>query len=413
MADRPTRNAERPPTMSLRLDAAAAERPNAGPTITRGDADGKRPPGDGVPPRLHAVHDDELLDAAGYAVGIDVGGTNTKLGLVDPNGQIVFRETVATEELSDPNAACERFAMFAADAIAACDPDAAAAVAVGVAVPGILNGPTGELDYVANLPAWRRFPLKDALEQTFNGPVAVANDANAAAFAEHSVRNLQNESLALLTLGTGIGCGVVLDGQPFSGDHGCGFEVGHVPVDFAPTARRCGCDKPGHLEAYVGAAGVILTAREQLAASPHQSPGLHRLDADNLLTPEKIASEAEAGDIGSQRTVDLTARWVGIAASLIGQTLDPAYILLGGAMTFGGASSATGRRFLAEVIASSRTYSLDHVADRVEIAFATLGNDAGICGISELARLGVADADGESGPAAVAPARRSVAVAQS
>ena len=329
-------------------------------------------------------------ETAGYSVGIDVGGTNTKLGLVDPDGRVVIRREVPTDSLANPLAACREFRRFAVESVTEASGGSVRNVAVGVAVPGILNARTGELEYVANLPDWRRFPLRDALQAEFDGPVAVANDANAAAFAEHSVRGLSHESLALLTLGTGIGCGVVAGGRPFGGDHGCGYEIGHVAVDFQTSARRCGCDKPGHLEAYVGAAGVVLTAREQLAAGRKLSPGLDRLDRDDNLTPERIAAEAEAGDPGSIRTVELTARWVGIAASIISSTLDPAIILLGGAMTFGGADSPVGRQFLADVIETSRRHSLDHVADRVQIGFATLGNDAGICGISELARLGAA-----------------------
>ena len=333
----------------------------------------------------HAAGPGELLDAAGYAVGVDVGGTSTKLGLVDPQGQIVVRDVIETGSLSEPRTACEHFHRFALAALDSLDADADS-LAVGVAVPGILDLRSGELEYVANLPRWRRFPLRQTLQTIFEGPVAIANDANAAAFAEHSRRQLIDESLALLTLGTGIGCGVVMGGSPYGGDHGCGFEIGHVPVEFGPHARTCGCDCPGHVEAYVGAAGVVRTLRELEAGAGGSSEPL--ADPVGEITPQQIAAAAEQGHPLALATIDRTADWVGIAASILCQTLDPSFILLGGAMTFGGHASPIGQAFLDRVIATNRRYSLDSVGHRVVIDFATLGNDAGICGISELARQG-------------------------
>ena len=341
------------------------------------------------PASPHAASQDEIAVAAGYAVGIDIGGTNTKLGLVDPNGQIVVREKVKTASLEQPRNACESFRAFAAAALAEASVEPQEPIAVGVAVPGILDARTGLLEYVANLPEWREFPLRQTLQSIFEGPVAVANDANAAAFAEYARRQLTDESLALLTLGTGIGCGVVVNGHPYHGDHGCGFEVGHVPVAFGPDARMCGCDKPGHVEAYVGRSGVLRTAGELI-----ETQGLTERLAEltdggrKRLSPRHLAQAAESGDAIAGETIDRTADWVGVAAAILCQTLDPSYILIGGAMTFGGRGSDVGRRFLDRVIESNARVSLDSVAKRVVIDFASLGNDAGICGICELARLG-------------------------
>ena len=216
---------------------------------------------------------DNPTDTSGFAVGIDIGGTNTKFGFVDPNGEIVARNEVKTSSLEDPRSACNRFREFANEQVRLLGLHGGHEISIGVAVPGVLQMRTGFLEYVANLPQWCEFPLRETLDELFEGPVSICNDANAAAFAEFSRRELNSESLALLTLGTGIGCGVVIAGDPYGGDHGCGFEVGHAPVAFDDHARECGCGKPGHLEAYVGASAVLRTAEEQfrLFGGPSQT----------------------------------------------------------------------------------------------------------------------------------------------
>ena len=252
--------------------------------------------------------------------------------------------------------------------------------------PVSLQMQTGFLEYVANLPQWCKFPLLETLDELFDGPVSICNDANAAAYAEFSRRELNDESLALLTLGTGIGCGVVIGGSPYGGDHGCGFEVGHAPIVFDDDARLCGCGKPGHLEAYVGANAVLKTAAEQFLRFGGPSSTLKSIQGDKELSPRHIAAAAEAGDEACWRTVDITGRYVGLAVCQLCQTLDPSYILIGGAMTFGGSETAIGRHFLDQVIETSARYALDQVSSRVIIEFASLGNDAGVCGIAELSR---------------------------
>ena len=321
----------------------------------------------------------------GVALGVDVGGTNTKLALLDPSGRIAAFEAVSTDSLGEPPEAVAAFRAFADRALAASGLEGP--VSAGVAVPGVLNTLTGHLVYVANLPSWCDFPLRKALRAAFEGPVAVVNDANAAAVAEHSRRNLGRRSLALLTLGTGIGCGVVLRGRPYGGDHGCGFEVGHTPVDFTDEARTCGCGRPGHLEAYAGAAGVVRTARG-LIDGRGEPPALAVARGGEPLSPEHVFAAAERGEPLCLEVVAETARRVGLAAATLIQTLDPTVILLGGAMTFGGADSPVGRGFLRSVRQTAARYSLEVVAEQVEIDFAELGNDAGVCGAAELSRMG-------------------------
>ena len=212
---------------------------------------------------IHPVSSNATL-----AVGIDIGGTNTKLAVVDSNRRIVLRDVIPTAGLSNPGDACQRIASFVEDSADRLDVSVDCIRNVGVAVPGILEPHRGVLREVANLPNWTGFPIQTELQHLFGSQVAISNDANAAAFAEFSNRNLSTESLALVTLGTGTGCGVVLNGRPFSGDGGCGGEIGHAVINCGPVARKCGCGKWGHLEAYTGAAGVIETMRYKLDNDP-------------------------------------------------------------------------------------------------------------------------------------------------
>lgn len=314
-------------------------------------------------------------------LGIDVGGTNIKLGVVDPAGEVRQTAQYATEPTDDPEATCQQIIELARAHLIAAGQSLGEVTAVGVAIPGILDLAAGCLREVSNLPHLTDFPLRACLEQLAQRPITLINDANAAAYAEHVRRGLGESSSALVTLGTGIGCGVVLRGVPFSGDDGCAGELGHLRIDMCHDARRCGCGKQGHLEAYAGAPGVIATAREALADGQPSC-----LASAGELTPETIAAGAEAGDALCQRLVFETADLVGLGISHFCQSVNPRTVLLGGAMTFGGRSTRTGNAFLGRVKKSVEESSLTQVGTNLQLDLAVLGNTAGVLGAAEIAR---------------------------
>lgn len=328
-----------------------------------------------------------VLPDARLTIGVDIGGTNTKFAVVDADSTILLRKVVPTSDLRDPQDACRCIAEFVQDSTSRLNIAHDSIQNVGVAVPGILAPASDTLQEVANLPAWSGFPIRSQLRKLFGDRVAISNDANAAAFGEFRHRGLAHESLALVTLGTGTGCGVVLNGQPFSGDGGCGGEIGHAVINCSPVARKCGCGKWGHLEAYTGAAGVVETLRYKLDNDP-ENPLFQKLNGQPL-TPELLAAEAEVGNASCQSAVDDTARYLGVGVSVLCQTMNPSIVLLGGAMTFGGNATSTGRRFLSKVIESVHQNSLEQIVASVVIEFASLGGDAGMLGAAELARIAV------------------------
>lgn len=317
------------------------------------------------------------VDIGEVYLGIDVGGTNVKLGLVDAAGNLVAKHSTATKPLRTPQAVFQYARDYARDFVAS---GRHAIAAVGLAVPGVLDTRKWMLREVVNLPEWLGVSLRQMLIDVFGLPGSVVNDANAAAFAEHDLRGLGDQSLALLTLGTGVGCGVVVAGRPHSGDHGCAGELGHIAIDFSDSALPCTCGSRGHLEAYAGSAGVLARLKTaQASAGP-------RSDSARDWTPRDIASSAEAGDPICQRVIDQTAVYVGRAIGMMGQTVDPAVVLIGGAMTFGGDGTQTGRRFLAHVRETVVKTTLVQVGQNLHVEFASLGNDAGVMGAAMVAK---------------------------
>ncbi|WP_419189073.1 ROK family protein [Stieleria marina] len=317
-------------------------------------------------------------------LGIDVGGTDVKIGLVNAGGTLIDSHRTPTPELGSP----ERVFAFAIDyadkQLSKLGLQSEQLKAVGLAVPGVLDTEQYVLREVVNLPGWLGVKLLDTLCAASQLPSAVVNDANSAAYAEHSLRKLDRQSLALVTLGTGIGSGVVIAGNPHGGDHGCAGELGHIAVDFGPDAIKCTCGSSGHLESYAGARGVVARLRKAIELIDQES--LPKSLMGKTITPRDIASAAESGHAISRNVIIDTGRFVGRAIGMIGQVADPAVVLLGGAMTFGGDDTEVGRQFIQAVRDSVTATTLVQVGGNIKIEFATLGNNAGMLGAAMVAK---------------------------
>lgn len=322
-------------------------------------------------------------------LGIDVGGTNVKLGLADDTGQILAQASTPTPPLGTPERVFAFAMEFAAEQLRSLGGDEELH-GVGLAVPGVLDTSAMVLREVVNLPGWLDLPLLELLSGAAGVPAMVVNDANAAAFAEHSRRGLGTHSLALVTLGTGIGCGVVISGHPHSGDHGCAGELGHIAIRFGDEALPCTCGSRGHLETYAGAGGVI--ARLQAAYASQPAAAVPDCLSSGRVTPRKIADQAAANNAICQGVIDETAHYVGAAIGLLAQVVNPAVVLLGGAMTFGGPDTKTGMRFIEHIRQTVRETTLTQVGQQLIVDFASLGNDAGILGAALVAKQAAADA---------------------
>jgi glucokinase len=351
---------------------------------------------------------------APFFVGVDLGGTNIKVGVVDDLGRPIIladdeqggpvndrqegpavKLSVPTEVEKGAEDATRRMGEAVKRAMQAAGVDASAVPRVGLGSPGTMDIPAGKLVDPVNLigPEWKGFPIRDRLGDHCAKPVAFVNDAAAAAYGEFWVGSGQDfHSLVLLTLGTGIGCGIIVGGLSIDGENSHGAECGHIIIDCSESARVCGCGQPGHLEAYASATALIKRAQEALSTGrPSTLP--ERIEREDKKPenqrkgiPELIAEEAAAGDGLSLELVMETARYLGIGIVSLMHTIDPNGVLLGGAMTFGGRETELGRRFLARIEEEVQRRAFPVLAERTAIDFAALGGDAGYIGAAGIAR---------------------------
>jgi len=322
-----------------------------------------------------------------FFVGIDLGGTNIKLGVVDDLGRTLSRLSIPTQAERGPEDASKRMGAAVLRAIAEAGLTPAKVVYAGLGSPGTMDIPAGKLLKPVNLKGWDDFPLRDKVSEYCGLPVAFTNDANAAAYGEYWVGTGKDfHSLVLFTLGTGIGCGIIVGDLAIEGENSHGAECGHIIIDCSPNARLCGCGRRGHLEAYASATAVIKRTREALD-SGRQSSLRRLLDEGRALTPKLLAAEAEQGDKLSLEIIADTARYLAVGIVSLMHTIDPSGVLLGGAMTFGGKDSALGQQFLGWIREEVRRLAFPIPAERTVVDFAGLGGDAGYIGAGGIARL--------------------------
>lgn len=324
---------------------------------------------------------------APFFFGVDVGGTNIKIGLVDDRGQTLAFDEIETREPQGPQQAVDRIAECCRALAQKSGCDHEQIRAVGLGTPGTMDIPRGMFLQPPNLPHWYNFPIRDAVGTACGLPVAFINDANAASFGEFWVgTGAKVDSLILLTLGTGVGGGIISGGHLIDGVNSFGSECGHILVDSRPDARLCvwGGGR-GQLEAYASASAVAVRAEEQLQAGAVSSLTRVKM-AGKAITAKRIYESAEGGDPFALSVIDDTAFYLGIGITTLVHTIDPGLVVLGGAMNFGGSKSPVGRRFLDKIreVFAERTFP--NVLAGTTIGFATLGSDAGYIGAAGFAR---------------------------
>lgn len=330
---------------------------------------------------------DISLAKAPFFWGVDLGGTSIKIGLVDDIGQTVFFDQIPTREAEGPTAAMQR----CADLMQSAESNLGIAdqiARVGLGTPGPMDLPRGYLVAPPQLPSWWNFPIRDTLSKLLNRPVSFLNDANAAAYGEFWLGSARDDpSMILLTLGTGVGGGVIVEGELVNGVNSFGSECGHIIVNSSPDAQLCvwGGGR-GELEAYASASGVVQRTRQLLTSGAESSLAGLLGGGNSELTAKKVYEAAVNNDALALQIVNETARWLGIGITSLVHTLDPGSIVLGGAMNFGGPDSPVGQHFLARIVEEFRIRTFDNVFAGTTITFASLGSDAGYLGVAGYAR---------------------------
>ena len=314
-----------------------------------------------------------------FVVGIDIGGQTSKLGVVDARGDVLAQTIIRSDTFG---ADADAYVAALAEAVKVCIGQAGKTPAeirgIGVGVPNG-NYYTGEVAYAPNL-AWaadKSVFLAKMLSEAMGGmPVSLTNDANAAAVGEMTygaARGMKN--FIMITLGTGVGSGIVVDGKVLYGHDGFAGELGHVNV-MRHNGRLCGCGKTGCLEAYCSAIGIARTAREWLEASGQPTP---LRDLDNI-TSKDIYDAAKQGDNFALRLFDYTGTLLGRSfADFIAFSAPEAIVLFGGL--------ARAKEFLYEPMLKAMNENVLKIwKGKVKIVFSQLKeSDAAILGASALA----------------------------
>ncbi len=308
-------------------------------------------------------------------IGIDVGGTKIAGGVVDTEGRILAEARV--ESPADDTSEIERSIVSLVERLRADH----RVDAVGVGMAGYVDSTRSVVMFTPNL-ALRDVPLRRDLEARLGLPVVVENDANAAAWGEFAFgAGADVDDLLLLTIGTGVGGGIVLGGQLLRGAFGVAAEVGHLRV--VPGGHPCGCGNRGCLEQYASGSALVRNARQRaVGGSPESRPLVERAGGDAAtITGPMVTELAQQGDPFSVELLSELGRWLGEGIAALATVLDPAVTVIGGGVSQAGDLLVQPARqaFLGEVTAP------EHRPIQ-EIRLATLGNRAGIIGAADLAR---------------------------
>lgn len=314
-----------------------------------------------------------------FFVGLDVGGTSMKAGVVDDAGKPLSAVNLPTEAHKGQEHGLAQMCRAIRLATAEAHLQAKDIAAIGVATPGLMDIPAGIILDPPNLKPWQNVPVRQHIHETFGVPTAFQNDANAAAYGEYWVgAGREAHSMVMFTLGTGVGGGIILGDRILEGEHSHGAELGHIKIEMTQP-RQCGCGRRGCLEAYASATAVVNRTREAMSQDKGRS-ALHGLARTNELTAEAIFDAALAGDELAGKIVEDTAYYLAVGAMNLMHTIDPNMIVFGGGMI------AAGEAFLERIRHHVRALAFPISAERTQIRYAQLGGDAGFIGAAGCGR---------------------------
>ena len=306
-----------------------------------------------------------------YVIGTDIGGTSVKLGIFKSEGELVQKWEIRTDRTNGGEKVPEDIAATVKDVLGKLKTDQNDVIGMGVGVPGPVKS-DGTVMKCPNL-GWGIFNVADRMKELTGLNCTALNDANAAALGEMwqgTAKGFRN--LVFVTLGTGVGGGIIVDGNVISGTHGGGGEIGHILVNPKET-DVCGCGCRGHLEQYASATGVVRLVKKAIAET--DEPSVLR-DKEGI-TAKDIFDAAKAGDSLASKAVDTMCRYLAQALSGVGATVDPeAYVIGGGVARAGSIITDTVKKYFDE-------NNLNVLRNR-EFRLATLGNDAGMYGAAYL-----------------------------
>jgi glucokinase len=319
-----------------------------------------------------------ISDAAGmrWAIGLDLGGSSLKAGLVSTDGSIREFQRLPIDRMAGPanlldlmETEIDRLASEAA--LGGFSP-----AGVGVGCPGSIERARGRIHKSPNFPGWEDFPLRERLTRITDYPIFLANDVNAAALGELKFGAGEDyDNFVMITLGTGVGGAIVINGRLYDGAQGFAGEIGHMVVE--PEGPECPCGNRGCLERLVGAEALVVRALDLLESSDGSGP-LASSPAEEI-TPKRIGLAALDGDPVARKVLSEMGRWLGLTFISIINVMDPDCILVGGGI------AQAGPPLFDAIRKTVGDHPMSGSARVVPIVTATLGPRAGTAGAGALA----------------------------
>jgi len=335
-----------------------------------------------------------------FSIGVDLGGTNLRVAAVDQQGTLVEKVTLGTKVSRGRDAVIDDM----------CDSiqrmvdrykNSGSLLGIGIGVPGIIDMETGLTRESPNLPGWADYPVRAEIERRLNTVVILENDARVATLGEKWLgAGKEFSDMAMLTLGTGVGGGVILDGAIYRGSNGMAGEVGHTTVE--PDGHPCGCGNRGCLEQYTSATAMVRLAREEIARN-RESALARAASSDPEFSAKAIYNLAIQGDEDARRIFRYVGRCLGISLSTLVNTLNlPIYVIGGGAASAWEAFApsmfeelrkrslvyaATAPNDGIVVTEGASAHTTSATRKKTIITRALLGSDAGLFGAARLPML--------------------------
>lgn len=313
-----------------------------------------------------------------YYVGIDLGGTNIVAGVVDENYKIIATAKTKTNCPRPDKAIADDMAKMALEAVKNAKLTIDDIEWVGIGTPGIANSKTGIIEYSNNL-GFNNTPMVKYIQETIDKPVFIENDANAAAYGEYVAGAAKGaENAVCITLGTGVGGGIIIDGKIYSGSNFAGAEIGHTVIEV--DGAKCSCGRKGCFEAYSSATGLIRMTKEAIAENP-ECIMAKIADEKGKVTARTSFDAMRAGDPVAKALVDKYIKYLAAGITNTINIFQPDILCIGGGVCNEGDPLLLPVRELVKKEVYTR-----NSPKNTEIVIAKLGNDAGIIGAAFLGR---------------------------
>lgn len=314
-----------------------------------------------------------------WLMGVDLGGTTTKLAIISKYGEIFHKWEIPTDISDKGKNITTNIAKTIDEKLEELGMVKSQLLGIGMGAPGPVDGSNGSIYEAINL-GWVNYPLKDLLEVETSLPAVVENDANLAALGEmwKGAGNGAKDLIAV-TLGTGVGGGVIANGMLVQGASGAAGEIGHITV-VPEGGAPCNCGKNGCLETVASATGIVRLADEALSTDDGHSILQQKINAGEPLSSQLLFACAAEGDLLSNEVINKVSFYLGMALSHTANALNPEKIVIGGGV------SRAGEQLAAPVREAFERFAFKRVSKSTSISIATLGNDAGVIGAAWLVK---------------------------